>query len=136
MATFHLSIITPEHTFFEGDVDALVFTTTDGEWCIMAGHQPMVINVIEGELRINQGDRVRWAASSAGFVTVMQDEVLVMLQTCEWPEEIDIRRAERDRHAAEEVLRQKKSMQEYALASSMLARAMVRLKVKNRNINS
>ena len=136
MATFHLSIITPEHTFFEGDVDALVFTTTDGEWCIMAGHQPMVINVIEGELRINQGDRVRWAASSAGFVTVMQDEVLVMLQTCEWPEEIDIKRAERDRHAAEEVLRQKKSMQEYALASSMLARAMVRLKVKNRNINS
>ena len=136
MATFHLSIITPEHTFFEGDVDTLVFTTTDGEWCIMAGHQPMVINVIEGELRINQGDRVRWAASSAGFVTVMQDEVLVMLQTCEWPEEIDIRRAERDRHAAEEVLRQKKSMQEYALASSMLARAMVRLKVKNRNINS
>ena len=136
MATFHLSIITPEHTFFEGDVDALVFTTTDGEWCIMAGHQPMVINVIEGELRINQGDRVRWAASSAGFVTIMQDEVLVMLQTCEWPEEIDIKRAERDRHAAEEVLRQKKSMQEYALASSMLARAMVRLKVKNRNINS
>ena len=136
MATFHLSIITPEHTFFEDDVDALVFTTTDGEWCIMAGHQPMVINVIEGELRINQGDRVRWAASSAGFVTIMQDEVLVMLQTCEWPEEIDIKRAERDRHAAEEVLRQKKSMQEYVLASSMLARAMVRLQVKNRNINS
>ncbi len=136
MATFHLSIITPEHAFFEGDVDSLVFTTTDGEWCVMAGHQPMVINAVEGEIRITAGRSTRYAASSAGFVTIMQDEVLVMLQTCEWPEEIDIRRAERDRHAAEEVLRQKKSMQEYALASSMLARAMVRLKVKNRNINS
>ena len=136
MAAYHLSIITPEHTFYEGDVESLVFTTSDGEWCVMAGHQPMVINIVEGELRITAEGRTRWAASSAGFVTIMQDEVLVMLQTCEWPEEIDIKRAERDKHAAEEILRQKKSMQEYALASSMLARAMVRLKVKNRNINS
>ena len=136
MAMFHLSIITPEHVFFEGDVESLVFTAPDGEFCIMAGHQPMVINVVEGEIRINYGRTTRYAASSAGFVTVMQDEVLVMLQTCEWPEEIDIKRAERDRHAAMEVLRQKKSMQEYALANSMLARAMARLKVKNKNINS
>ena len=63
----------------------------------------------------------------------MQDQVLVMLQTCEWPEEIDIKRAERDQHEAQEILRQKKSMQEYAMARSMLARAMVRLQVKSRH---
>ncbi len=133
MAQFHLRIITPEHLFFEAqDVESLVLPAPDGELCVMAGHEPMVISTIEGELRFTRNGQTRWAAASAGFVTVTRDVVLVMLQTCEWPEEIDIRRAERDREAAEELLRQKRSMQEYVMAKSMLARAMVRLQVKGR----
>lgn len=132
MSAFKLSVITPERLFFEGEAEALVFQAPDGEFCIMAGHEPMVATLVEGEIRITQQGKTRWAAASAGFATIMNDEVLVMLQTCEWPEEIDIRRAERDARAAQEKLRQQKSMQEYMLARSMLARAMVRMRVTNR----
>lgn len=131
-ATFRLSIITPEHRFFEGDVESLVIKAPDGDFCILADHEPMVVTVAEGEIHIVVNGQTRWAAASGGFATVTQDEVFVMLQTCEWPEEIDIRRAERDRRAAQEILRQKRSMQEYVMAKSMLARAMVRLQVKSR----
>lgn len=135
-ATFHLSIITPEHSFFEGDVEMLVLETPDGEVAIQAGHIPMVISTVEGEIRIHQDGRCRWAAASSGFATVIQDQVLLMLQTAEWPEEIDIKRAERAEREAQERLRQKRSMEEYHMARAMLARAMARLRVSNRrNIN-
>ncbi len=62
-----------------------------------------------------------------------QHHVLLMLQTAEWSWEIDQKRAERDARAAQAKLRQQKSMQEYYLARSMMARAMARLRVSNRN---
>ncbi len=135
-ATFRLSVITPEHSFFEGDVEMLVLNTPDGEVAIQAGHAPMVISTVEGELRLNQNGKWRWAAASSGFATVIQDQVLLMLQTAEWPEEIDIKRAQRAEYEARERMRQKRSMEEYHMARSMLARAMARLRVSNRrNIN-
>lgn len=132
-ATFHLSIITPEHSFFEGDVEMLVLETPDGEIGIQAGHAPMVISTVEGILHLTQNGNSRWAAASSGFATVLQDQVLLMLQTAEWPEEIDIKRAERAEFAARERLRQQRSMEEYHMARSMLARAMARLRVTNRH---
>ena len=136
-ATFHLSILTPEHSFFDGTVEMLVLTTPDGEVGIQGGHQPMVISTVEGELRIQQGGKWRWAAASAGFVTVTQDEVLVMLQTAEWPEEIDVKRAQRAEQDAREKLRQQRSLEEFHIARATLGRAMARLRVSGkRNINN
>ncbi len=130
--TFLLSILTPEHSFFEGDVEMLVMQSLDGEVGILPNHAPMVISTLESEVRILENGKWRWFAASAGFATVTQDQVLLMLQTAEWPEEIDIKRAERAEYAARERLRQQKSMDEYHMARSMLARAMVRLRVSNR----
>lgn len=128
---FHLSIITPEHSFFDGDVDALIINAPDGEIGILPGHESMIVSLIEGEIRFKIDGKEKNAVASSGFATVMPDEVLILLQTCEWPEEIDIKRAQRDKHIAQERLRQQKNMQEYALAKSMLARAMARLRVTN-----
>ena len=131
--TFHLSILTPERTFFEGEAEALTIQAVDGEMGIMAGHAPEVVSLVEGTLRVTAQDHCRWAAASAGFATILPDSVFVILQTVEWPEEIDIRRAERARAEAEERIRQQKSLQEYHMARSMLARAMVRLRVTSQN---
>lgn len=130
--TFHLTVITPEHSFFDGDVEMLILDTPDGELGIMPGHLPMVISTVEGELRIVQNGKSRWAAASSGFATVTPDHVLFMLQTAEWPEEIDVKRAERAARAAQEKLRQQRSRQEYIMARSMMARAMARLRVSGR----
>ncbi len=135
--TFHLSILTPEHSFFEGEVEMLVLESEDGEVGILPNHAPVVISTIESELRFMANGQWRWAASSSGFATVTQDQVLVMLQSAEWPEEIDINRAKRAEYEARELLRQKKSMEEYRTARTMLSKAMVRLRVSTRrNINN
>lgn len=131
-ATFRLQIITPERSFFDAQAEMVVFLAPDGEIGVLAGHSPMVISMREGGIRILQDGKWREAAASDGFATITQDEVLLLMQTVEWPEEIDLARAERDREHAEEKLRQQRSMQEYYIARSMLARAMVRLRVSNR----
>ena len=133
----HLNILTPEHAFYDGYIDRLILPTPDGELGIEPGHEPMVISVIEGEIRVtyekNGKPQTDIAACSAGFAAVTQHHVLLMLQTAEWSWEIDQKRAERDARAAQAKLRQQKSMQEYYLARSMMARAMARLRVSNRN---
>jgi F-type H+-transporting ATPase subunit epsilon len=132
-ATFRLQIITPERSFFDEQAEMVVFIAPDGEIGVMAGHTPMVVSMLEGGIRILRDGKWRETAASDGFATITQDEVLLLMQTVEWPEEIDRVRAERDRALAEEQLRQKRSMQEYYIARSMLARAMVRLRVSGKN---
>ena len=133
----HLSILTPEHAFYDAYIDRIILPTPDGELGIEPGHVPMVISVIEGEIRVsyekNGKPQTDIAACSAGFATVTQHHVLLMVQTAEWSWEIDQKRAERDARAAQAKLRQQRSMQEYYLARSMMARAMARLRVSNRN---
>mgnify|MGYP003292564967 CR=1 FL=1 len=57
---------------------------------------------------------------------------LLLVDAAERPEDIDVNRALRAREEAEEELRQKRSMAEYHLAQSQLARAMNRLRVSGR----
>lgn len=127
--TFHLQIITPERVFIDAPVEMVTMRAPDGEIGIAAGHSPLVVSLEEGEIRIKQDGQWREAAASEGTATVTPDLVYVMLQTVEWPEEIDARRAREAQERAEEILRQKTSMQEYITAKSMLSRAMVRLRV-------
>ena len=132
-ATFQLQIVTPERAFFDAQAEMVVFDATDGEMGILPGHAPMVAALQDGAVRIRQAGTWREAAASEGFAIVEGDKVIIMVQTVEWPEEIDANRAERDRQAALERLRQQRSMHEYHLARSMLTRAMVRLRVSGRN---
>ncbi|GHU71913.1 hypothetical protein AGMMS49992_06800 [Clostridia bacterium] len=132
MRSFHIVILTPERTFFEGDAEELVFPTVDGLYGVLVGHQPEVVILVDGVVRMTMEGAVREVAASDGFVTILPESVTIILQTAEWPEDIDRRRAEDDRRAAEEALRQQQSQREFVLARSMLARAMTRLQVTER----
>ena len=135
---FHLSVLTPEHAFFEGEVEMLNVQALDGRFCILRGHAPTVVSLAEGELALRDKEgRERWAAASDGFMTVTQDEVVVMLQSAEWPEDIDRVRAERAERRAQEALLQKQDRQRFLMNQAMLLRAMTRLRVSGRrNINN
>ena len=50
--TFPFEILTPEHSFFSGDIEALTFTASDGEWTILKGHAPMLVVLRPGTVKI------------------------------------------------------------------------------------
>ena len=130
--TFDLSIMTPEREFFSGQVDALTITGIDGQMTVLAGHAPMVASLAVGEIAIKQDGAWREAVNSEGFMEVLQDSVVVFVQACEWPEYIDMRRAEEAKHRAEERIRQRQSIWENKSSKIALARAMVRLRAGRR----
>ena len=135
--TFDLCILTPEHTFYQGRVEMVTVQAQDGKTCIWAGYAPTVIALVEGELILRDDKRLeKRAAASDGFITVTQDQVVVMLQSAEWPEDIDRVRAERAERKAREALQHKQDRQSHLMNQAMLLRAMTRLRVSDRrNVN-
>jgi len=130
MKAFHLEIITPERIFFSGEVEELIITTPDGQRGVLPSHTPMIIAVDVGEIKIKQKEKFKSCFSAEGFLEIRPDKVVLVAQVVEWPEEIDIRRAQEAKRRSEEQLRQKQSLQEYHTTMSSLARAMARLKIK------
>lgn len=132
VSTFRLQVLTPEKAFFDQPVEKLIFEAPDGEMELLAEHAPMISTLEVGEARFFREGKWREFAASEGFVIVDKNEVLVMAQTAEWPEDIDISRAKQQQELANERLRQQRSMQEYHMARAMLTRAMVRMRVGRR----
>lgn len=131
---FDLRILTPEREFFSGRAESLTLSSSDGRLGILADHVPMVAPVEVGELDITQNGTLRRAFHSEGFLEVLHDGVLVFVQACEWPEEIDAARAERAAEFERERMRQRRSMQEYKHAKVALARAMERLRISGKRL--
>ena len=128
-AEYSLEILTPERQFFQGQVQALTIPAPDGELTVLAGHAPLIVPLVVGVLRIKQEDSWKEAFTSEGFMEVRADGVLVFSQACEWPQEIDARRAQAAERRAAERLRQKRSINEHKQSKIAMARARARLRV-------
>ena len=135
MDTFEVHILAADKTLYEGPCVSLTIPVSDGERGILAHHDSMIAAIQPGMLRWTPpGQEVQLAAVSPGMVKVEANEVLVLVDSAERPEEIDEARARREADEAREALLQKKSRQEYQLAQNTLARALNRLRVKGRSI--
>ena len=131
MREFNIHILASYNVFYEGPCESLVVPTIRGQYGIWAGHSNLISAVAPGKLtfRVSGGEE-QVAAVSAGIVKVENNEVLVLVDTAERPEEIDENRARRAAEEAKEAMLQKRSIQEYRSAQAHLARALNRLKVK------
>lgn len=127
--TFYLEIVTPERKFFSGDLEMLVLKTPEGEIGILKDHMPMVVAVAIGPVRIKKDGDWLEAVLSEGFMEVMQDKVVLLVDTAEWPNEIDINRAKAAEERARERLESQLSRVEYMQSQAALQRALSRLKV-------
>ena len=135
MDTFQVHILAADRTFYEGPCVSLTIPTSDGEQGILAHHSPMIAAVQTGTLRWQApGGEVELAAVSPGMVKVEKNEVLVLVDSAERPEEIDEVRARREADEAREALLQQRSRQEHQVAQATLARALNRLRVKSHGI--
>ena len=133
MSSFRVHILAASHTFFDGDCESLIVPTSEGQYGILAGHSNTISAIVPGKLTYRvPGGSPQYAAVSAGLVKIENGEVLVLVDTAERPEDIDVNRALRAREEAEEALRQKRSMAEYQLAQGNLVRALNRLRVSGK----
>ncbi len=136
MAVFQVHLYEADRNFFEGACESLTVPVSDGVMQILARHSNMIAAVVPGVLRFRApGQEEKVAAVSSGMVKVENNDVLVLVDSMEWPEEIDVARARREADEAREAILQKRSRQEHQLAQAALARALNRLRVKGRGLN-
>lgn len=126
---FELKVLAADKSFYDGDAVSIVIPAMDGEIQIMAHHENMVFATREGVIRIQKTDEetARRAIVGIGFVKVTDNKVTMLVDSAEWPEDVDRARAQEALERAQEQLRQDKSIQEYNISRASIARAMTRL---------
>ena len=125
-----LNIYSPSRIFYEGEADFVEFVTTEGELGIYPDHIPLTAVVAPGILRITKDGKVREAPLVDGFATVLPREITVLSEACEWPEEIDIHRAEEAKIRAERKLAMEQTLRDELALRRALVRIQMASKVK------
>ena len=126
---FTLKIITPDRVFYEKPVKMVEFNTVEGDIGVLPGHIPMTVIIKPGVLTITEEDNSREAALHAGFAEILQNQVTILAEIIEWPEEIDATRAQEAKERAEERLRTKDVGTDVSRAEIALKRALTRINV-------
>ncbi len=130
---FRLDIVTPERLVYSQDVDVLTVPTVQGEISILAKHVPLVSIISPGEVKIKRDNEIEYMAISGGFVQVIPNKVIILADTAERAEEIDIARAEQARLRAQKLMEEKRGDKlSHAEAMAAFQRALVRIKVGQR----
>lgn len=127
MTPFKLQIITPEKTVFDGETEQVIVRTTVGDVGILKGHEPYCAAIAIGQMRIMIDGTFRRAATSGGIIKVSKEKTTILVQTCEWSDEIDVERAEAAKSAAEARVKAAKDDKELLLAEAKLKRALNRI---------
>ena len=130
---FQLKIVSPDRIFYDGPADMLEIRTSEGEIGILRDHIPLTTMLVPGIANIKNGGEVRQAAIHDGFMEILQDRVLVLSESCEWPEEIDRNRAEEARIRAERRLKNGGANLNVARAELALKKSLIRLQLTEGN---
>ena len=105
-------------------------TSVDGEMSVYKHHIPLTTVLMPGIVTITEANGKKEAAIHAGFVQILGEKITFLAEVAEWPDEIDVNRAQAAKTRAEERLRSHSAEIDVARAEMALRRALVRLDVK------
>jgi F-type H+-transporting ATPase subunit epsilon len=133
--TIKLDIVTAERIVFSDDVDIIIAPGIEGEMGILPHHSPIMTALNPGELVARKSGEEYSLAISGGFLEVRPDRVIVLADSAERAEEIDIARAEEAKTRAKEQISTSTSQVETAQAEAALRRALARIQVADRRMH-
>ena len=124
---FKVEIITPDRVFFTGEADMIEFNTGDGQIGVYKNHIPLTTVLEPGVVVIHNDDQQKVAAVHAGFAEILGEKVTLLAELAEWPDEIDINRAEAAKQRAEDRIAAKSETLELKRAEYSLHRGLTRI---------
>jgi len=136
--TLRVEVVTPDGQVYGDAVEMVVVPGVEGELGILKGHQPLVSLLAIGETLVRRADAtVEYIATGIGYVQVLFDKVLVVVDHAELAGQIDAQRAEQARVRAEERLQVRddpgaRAEVDFFRAEQALKRAHNRLRVAAR----
>ncbi len=126
---FKLSVVAPDRTVFEDNVQSIVAPGVQGYLGILADHEPVIVALKTGILEfVDMTGQRNYVSISGGFLESSNNSVIVLANTAERSKEIDLARAERALEEARKALRGEASETTQEQALEELDRAMNRVK--------
>jgi F-type H+-transporting ATPase subunit epsilon len=130
VTTFLLEIVTPERKVFADQIDMVIVKGAAGDMGILAHHLPLVSPLKVAPIIIKQGDVNQYIAVSGGFIEVRKDKVVILAESAELPDEINLERAEAAKDRAEKRISAKSDEFNHRRAELALQRALTRIEVR------
>ena len=94
MATFQLSIVTPEETILDEMVESIIVPGVKGYLGVMANHAPLITPLQPGKITIHlPGGTELLLAVSGGFLEVAHNRATILADAAEQAGKIDRQRA-------------------------------------------
>lgn len=130
-----LKIVTPECPVVEDTVDQATIPTMDGEITILPNHRSYIASLKPGEIMIKKGKVESYLSTSGGFIEFHNNELVVLADTAERAEEIDLKRAEEAKERAEKLKEQAVTMdsEEYARVAAAIQKQAARIRVARKH---
>lgn len=129
---FHLEIVTPYRQFFCEEVEMVIVRGMEGDLAILEGKSPIITPLKIGKIRIKQEGVELIAAVVDGYISVLDGKATIITEAAEWPNEIDVKRAEKAKERAEKRMKQSKETSDIDRAELALKRAINRIEVSKR----
>jgi F-type H+-transporting ATPase subunit epsilon len=123
-----LDIVTPERIVYSQEADFIVAPGSDGQLGVLPGHAALITSLDIGILKIKANDKEEKLAISGGFFEIKENKAVVLAETAERSEDIDITRAIQAKERAEQRLATKEADTDLLRAEASLKRAMTRLR--------
>jgi F-type H+-transporting ATPase subunit epsilon len=123
-----LEIVTPYGLVLSDDVDEVVCAGSEGEFGVLLGHVPFFTTLKIGMLTYKKGNAIRHVFVNSGYAEAGAEKVLVLADSAEKSEDIDVERAKAAMKRAEERLKKQENI-DIARATSSLERALTRIQV-------
>ena len=127
-STIRLELVTPERLLLSEEVDEVVAPGYEGEFGVLPGHTQFLAILNIGMLWYRKESAVKKIALGGGFAEVTPERIVVLADTAERTDEIDVARAQRARDRAEARLKELSMDDEtHAKVYAALQRALVRM---------
>ncbi len=130
---YDLTIVTPSGTREEFNVRHMRAPGTEGYFGVLANHLPFITTIRTGEIEIDTRDGRKLWATSGGFVEVTENRVIILAETAEPAEQIDLERAKAARDRALKRLEEHPQGMDVLRCKLALTRAVNRLKIASYN---
>jgi F-type H+-transporting ATPase subunit epsilon len=126
-----LEVVTPYGLILSEDVDEVTAAGSEGEFGVLPSHAPFVTTLKVGMLTYKKGNEVKYVFVNSGYAEVGPDKVVVLADSAEKSEDIDVERAKGAMKRAEERLKKMEEI-DFARAESSLERASARVQIAER----
>lgn len=124
-----VEIITPSKTAYKGEVKSITLPGTLGNFQVLFNHAPLLSSLEVGRIKIVEANgNILEFVTSGGTVEILKNKVLVLADSVETANEIDVERARQSFQRAKERLSSRKVDIDVLRAEASLQRALNRIK--------